>query len=397
MSRSRIALRALASEADLDLDEALILLWDAGIDVEDPEDMIPRSRVAAARRALDLPSARDLASVEFLARATGVDVSVATSKLHDAGITPTAQGRLPRGSLAKARKVLGVSAAALTSHQTSTTATVRQQPAEYFELPTVGRPETVTYLTAEEVEGIHWKLVEDFAGSSDPVEPPGVRDRTMLESATFRPQTSNSGVLKYPTVPMAAAALFHSLVLNHAFHNGNKRTALVATLVFLERNNYILETTDSALFRFVIRIAQHDLVGGRYGADEADREVYEISRWICDNARPTRSEERPMSFRDLRRILVRYACNFTPLTGNRMLITRNVTVGRLRRVKPLKSHIWYGGEGREVDRNTLHKVRRDLWLDEEHGYDSSVFYEGRQGVGEFIAKYRLTLNRLAKL
>jgi hypothetical protein len=46
--------------------------------------------------------------------------------------------------------------------------------------------------------------------------------------------------------------------------------------------------------------------------------------------------------------------------------------------------------------NTIRKIRRDLWLDEDHGVDSSRFYEARPGIDEFIAMYRKTLRRLAR-
>ena len=44
----------------------------------------------------------------------------------------------------------------------------------------------------------------------------------------MRPQTGLGTIDKYPTIEQKAAALLHSLIKNHAFHNGNKRTALVA-------------------------------------------------------------------------------------------------------------------------------------------------------------------------
>jgi death-on-curing family protein len=52
------------------------------------------------------------------------------------------------------------------------------------------------------------------------------------------------------------AALFHSLTKNHAFHNGNKRTALVALLSSLNRNGYHLnaEVTDDVVYDLAIAV-----------------------------------------------------------------------------------------------------------------------------------------------
>jgi len=77
--------------------------------------------------------------------------------------------------------------------------------------PLIGRREEISYLDATEIEGIHFLLVEDFRRGRDPIEPAGVRDDTLLGSASFRPHTSIAGELKYPSVAMAGAALFHAL------------------------------------------------------------------------------------------------------------------------------------------------------------------------------------------
>ena len=65
-----------------------------------------------------------------------------------------------------------------------------------------------------------------------------LRDQGLLESAVARPQASAFGADAYPNLVTKAAALLHSLVLNHPFVDGNKRTAILATLVFLDLNGY---------------------------------------------------------------------------------------------------------------------------------------------------------------
>ena len=40
----------------------------------------------------------------------------------------------------------------------------------------------------------------------------------------------------------------------------------------------------------------------------------------------------------------------------------------------MSTHVAYAGDGRDVAQNTVHKIRRDLCLDDDHGYDSAVFY-----------------------
>lgn len=249
---------------------------------------------------------------------------------------------------------------------------------------TVGHPVTaLQYLSATEVAQIHWILVDDFAKSRDPIDPPGVKSQALLESAVGRLHTALGGDLKYPTLPMAASALLHAIICNHAFHNGNKRTALVATLSFLDRNGYLLEADDDELFDYLMRIASHDI-----GDSVADEEMLTIARWIHSHCRPISKLEKPLKFQELRTILLQYGCAFSkPKRGNRMNISR----------AGLATQVYYRNDGSDVERNTVHKIRQDLALTEADGYDSAIFYNSSKRVSEFIHRYRRTLDRLAKV
>lgn len=87
------------------------------------------------------------------------------------------------------------------------------------------------YLTPQNVIQIHFELVEATGGSQ------GLRDLGLLESAVMRPQQTFGGKDLYPTLILKAAALVHSLLLNHVFVDGNKRTAMISMIEFLTINN----------------------------------------------------------------------------------------------------------------------------------------------------------------
>ena len=86
------------------------------------------------------------------------------------------------------------------------------------------RNKGVHFLSVEEAIAIHERLIQRFGGS------PGIRDRGLLESALFRPQTGY-----YGDIAEMAAALFESLLLNHAFVDGNKRVAFFDRLGRIDR------------------------------------------------------------------------------------------------------------------------------------------------------------------
>ena len=96
------------------------------------------------------------------------------------------------------------------------------------------------YLRLIDVLAIHDLQIEIFGGAT------GFRDAGQLESALFRPQSGY-----YQDLIAEAAALWESLSQNHPFVDGNKRTALVAAVAFLEWNGLIVTVSDETMKDFV--------------------------------------------------------------------------------------------------------------------------------------------------
>jgi death-on-curing protein len=101
------------------------------------------------------------------------------------------------------------------------------------------------YLKVIEVLAIHEMVIDEFGGTD------GVRDVGALEAAVFRPQTGYYGD------PIAeAAALFESIVQNHPFLDGNKRTALGAADVHLRMNGLELAGDTMEHYTFIIGLME---------------------------------------------------------------------------------------------------------------------------------------------
>lgn len=126
------------------------------------------------------------------------------------------------------------------------------------------------YLTLVELLAIHDRLIEEFDGGT------GVRDGGALESALFRPQTGY-----YRDVVEEAAAMFESLVQNHPFVDGNKRTAFAATDVFLRMNGIVLDIDDIEAYEFIV------------GSLEQGRLDFErVDRWLREQINDGRTDGR---------------------------------------------------------------------------------------------------------
>jgi death-on-curing protein len=107
--------------------------------------------------------------------------------------------------------------------------------------------------------GTEYLSLEDLLDLVNALGTGPVRDLGLLDSACHRPQASILGQEAYPTLAGKAAALMHSLACSHSLVDGNKRLALLATVVFLRINGYILDLTDDEAFALTMSVAAGEL------------------------------------------------------------------------------------------------------------------------------------------
>lgn len=105
------------------------------------------------------------------------------------------------------------------------------------------------FLSAGEVLALHSVVIEESGGSH------GVRDMPLLESALGAPQQTFGGESLHPDVFARAAALLRSIALNHPFVDGNKRTAFMATFVFLQLNGKDFAAPEAEVVEFMVDVA----------------------------------------------------------------------------------------------------------------------------------------------
>ena len=119
------------------------------------------------------------------------------------------------------------------------------------------------YLTPADVLAMHNDQIARYGGGE------GLRDPGQLEAALFRPQTGY-----YPDVLAQAAALWESLSQNHAFVDGNKRTAFAAMSTFLLINDVMLTADAHDTWVFMSRL--YETGGFRFEA---------LDIWLRPNTR----------------------------------------------------------------------------------------------------------------
>jgi len=106
------------------------------------------------------------------------------------------------------------------------------------------------HLSPHQVLFLHARLIEETGGSH------GVRDMGLLLSALGRPKATFEGKELHSTIYQKAAALSASMINNHPFVDGNKRTGIGATVLFLSLNGYVLTASNQELLDLTMEIVQ---------------------------------------------------------------------------------------------------------------------------------------------
>lgn len=109
------------------------------------------------------------------------------------------------------------------------------------------------FLSVEDVLAIHEDTIHHEGGLS------GIRDLGLLTSAVMMPQQQFAGSYLHDSLPAMAAAYLYHIAQNHAFHDGNKRTAVLSALVFLDVNDVIILPQPKALERATISVAASEM------------------------------------------------------------------------------------------------------------------------------------------
>ena len=112
------------------------------------------------------------------------------------------------------------------------------------------------YVTVDELVYINEQVVTGEAIHSIVEGKRAVRDMGLLEAAAARPMASAFGEDAYLTLGEKAAVLLHSVARNHAFADGNKRTATVAALFMLAVNGQQVTWDDNEALSWIIAIAE---------------------------------------------------------------------------------------------------------------------------------------------
>ena len=121
-------------------------------------------------------------------------------------------------------------------------------------------------ISIDDILILHERSITDYGGMK------GIRDLGLLESAIARPFQTFSGDELYPEAYQKAAALAESLIINHPFMDGNKRTGALTMIAFLNHAGYKFTASADNLYQMIISISTGEL------------RFEEIVSWLKENS-----------------------------------------------------------------------------------------------------------------
>ena len=109
------------------------------------------------------------------------------------------------------------------------------------------------YLTLGEILAIYRRVMDQSGGMM------GVRDVGALESSVSQPRMSFEGNDLYMTLAEKAASLGYSIIQNHPFIDGKKRTGHAAMEMFLLLNGYEIRAGVNEQMETILMVASGKL------------------------------------------------------------------------------------------------------------------------------------------
>jgi death-on-curing protein len=282
--------------------------------------------------------------------------------------------------------------------------------------------ERVFYLDCQSIIELHEILSNNvhLLEEMDPVEPRGVKNFGMLDSAVSRQTTGSGNYYKYPDASSNAATLVYGIIKNHAFHNGNKRAGLLALIKHLYVNgNVISPALDSKeLYEILVAIADSKIPEFyskhvkkyRFIRTKKERKTNDwdletqlrfLAFWIKRNSKPKElTNKGEIKISTLKKVLDNKNIQMNQNGSNLEVYIEkeNKFLGflSLGTKKIMKKNYSLGNSRSTIGKTTLNVLRNDFKLTKKNGIDDTFFYDEDAFLDSEIKTYKKIIYQLSK-
>lgn len=269
---------------------------------------------------------------------------------------------------------------------------------------------TIEVIELHELLSTHPQII----GLTERIFPTGVKNMHLLESAVSRQYVGFGEDSKYNSVYSSCATLVFGIAFNHAFHNGNKRAALLSMIKHLYRNGLVLPSAldpddlyyfltclvDRSIKKYVNRYKQYErfyrsVYGKRRKYHEpSDQHVKFIEGWLKKNTVPYSESGRPVDWTTLLNKLANMGLK-SKYNFAKQEISIQRTEARFFSLLTKTYEKTYSFEGTQCPLSTVGKIRRDFDLTTAHGFDISAFHTEKTFLNEEIILFKQVIYRLS--
>lgn len=258
-------------------------------------------------------------------------------------------------------------------------------------------------LTILDVLKAHFLIAEYFMLEGNGLGGLGPKNFDLLHSALYRQHVSYGGKRKYSDKFDIAATILYGLVMNHPFHDGNKRTAFLSILFYMQKLSYAPNVSHKEFEDFLVEIADHEIKKkSRYKEFEKvydDPEIKYISWFLRKNTRNIDKKQYVITYNQLARILKNHGFDIKHPSGNYIDLIEykkpKFKIFSSSNTERKLGKIGFPGWSKQVPKAELKKARELCNLTAENGFDSQVFYKEADALELLIAEYHQPLKNLA--
>lgn len=250
-----------------------------------------------------------------------------------------------------------------------------------------------------EVLKAHFLLLDYFAISGEGYGGIGPRSMHLLHSTCHRQFASFGHVRKWESSFEVAATLFYGLIMNHPFHDCNKRTALLVVLHHLQKLGRCPSGRQRDFERLALQTAEHRLPmsgGYRKFVGTPDAEVRCIAHFLRRQTREIDKRPYIITYNELQGLLSGFGFALRNPHDNKIDVCREIRARLLRRTGYQRViTIGFPSWMSEVPKGEVKRLRNACGLTHRNGFDSQVFFRGVEPMASLIKEFKGPLERLA--
>lgn len=259
-----------------------------------------------------------------------------------------------------------------------------------------------TEIDYQDVLKSHYLVADYFLKSGEQGILCGVKNPTLLGSAIGRQHVEWAGQRKWTEQIDLCSTLFFGLVKNHAFHDGNKRTALLTLLHHLYKINRVPISKQSDFEAVTVMVAKGDYSSLVYSERELedDEKILAISKFLRKSTRKSDKNFYALTYKELDEKLKNYGFYLGNEDRGYIDVLQNSAPSLFQKAFGIKGktrkvvQIGFFGWHRQVTIKAVKSILRETGLTAENGIDSNVFYKDGDPLFKLIDDFHGPLLRL---